>query len=96
MNRNHTEGICHIELTRGLVFLMAITCGFTVANIYLNQTLLVSMAHTFGVTVTQIGLVATLAQVGYALGNLFLVPLGDGGPDRDRRHIHNTCRWKAN
>ncbi|MBU7315404.1 MFS transporter [Paenibacillus oleatilyticus] len=64
-------------LTRSLVFLMALTCGFTVANVYINQTLLVGMAHTFQTTEVQIGLVATLVQIGYAFGNLFLVPLGD-------------------
>ncbi|WP_223067958.1 MFS transporter [Paenibacillus caui] len=77
MNLNDAEETFRPKLTHGLVFLMTLTCGFTVANVYLNQTLLASMAQTFGVTVAQIGLVATLAQVGYALGNLFLVPLGD-------------------
>ncbi|RAR38966.1 MFS transporter [Paenibacillus sp. MDMC362] len=64
-------------LTKGLVFLMAAASGFTVANVYLNQTLLVSMANTFHVSETSIGIVATLTQVGYAFGNLLLVPLGD-------------------
>lgn len=62
---------------KGLVLLMAAACGFTVANVYLNQTLLVSMANTFHVSENYIGIVATLTQVGYALGNLLLVPLGD-------------------
>ncbi len=56
---------------------MAVICGFTVANVYINQTLLVSIAHTFHVSETRIGIVATVTQVGYALGNLFIVPLGD-------------------
>ncbi|WP_231850638.1 MFS transporter [Brevibacillus brevis] len=56
---------------------MVITCGFTVANVYLNQTLLVDMAKTFDSTVAEIGGVTTLTQVGYAIGNLLLVPLGD-------------------
>lgn len=64
-------------LTKGLILLMAAACGFTVANVYLNQTLLVSMGNTFHVSATSIGIVATLTQVGYAFGNLFLVPLGD-------------------
>ncbi|MGG5739246.1 MULTISPECIES: MFS transporter [Bacillus cereus group] len=65
------------ELTQRFVLFMAIICGFTVANVYINQTLLVSMAHTFHVSETRIGIAATVTQVGYALGNLFLVPLGD-------------------
>lgn len=35
------------------------------------------MANTFHVSENYIGIVATLTQVGYALGNLLLVPLGD-------------------
>ncbi|MCY7905748.1 MFS transporter [Bacillus inaquosorum] len=66
-----------ISLSRGLIFLMAVTSGFTVANVYINQTLLVSMAGTFHVTAAQAGMIATLAQIGYAAGNLLLVPLGD-------------------
>ncbi|ALC83162.1 MFS transporter [Bacillus gobiensis] len=64
-------------LTKRMVWLLSATAGFTVANVYLNQTLLVSMADSFGVSATQIGMIATLSQIGYALGNLFLVPLGD-------------------
>jgi len=65
------------DIPKGLVILMATVCGFTVANVYLNQTLLVSMSSTFHVSAASIGIIATLAQIGYALGNLFLVPLGD-------------------
>ncbi len=57
-----------ISLSRGLIFLMAVTSGFTVANVYFNQTLLVSMAGTFHVTAAQAGMIATLAQIGYAAG----------------------------
>jgi predicted MFS family arabinose efflux permease len=70
-----SEETSHIP--KGLVLLMATVCGFTVANVYLNQTLLVSMSSTFHVSAASIGIVATLAQIGYALGNLLLVPLGD-------------------
>ncbi|MCL9635854.1 MFS transporter [Bacillus zanthoxyli] len=65
------------DLSKGLVLLMATVCGFTVANVYLNQTLLVSMSASFHVSAASIGIIATLAQIGYALGNLLLVPLGD-------------------
>lgn len=66
-----------IMLTKRIVWLLSATAGFTVANVYLNQTLLVSMADSFAVSETQIGMIATLSQIGYAFGNLFLVPLGD-------------------
>ncbi|UYT88964.1 MFS transporter [Priestia megaterium] len=70
-----SEEMSHIP--KGLVLLMATVCGFTVANVYLNQTLLVSMSSTFHVSAASIGIIATLSQIGYALGNLLLVPLGD-------------------
>ena len=60
-----------------LVWLMAITCGLVVANLYYNQPLLVEISTTFGVTESRASLVATATQVGYTLGLLFLVPLGD-------------------
>nr|WP_226000445.1 MFS transporter [Paenibacillus sp. BJ-4] len=56
---------------------MAAACGFAVANVYLNQTLLVDITETFGATEAAVAIVTTLTQVGYALGNLILVPLGD-------------------
>lgn len=65
------------DISKGLVLLMATVCGFTVANVYLNQTLLVSMSASFHVSAASIGIIATLAQIGYALGNLLIVPLGD-------------------
>jgi len=60
-----------------LVWLMAITCGLVVANLYYNQPLLVDIGATFGITESKASLVATATQVGYTLGLLFMVPLGD-------------------
>ncbi len=56
---------------------MSFAAGTTVANLYYNQPLLEQMRETFSVTVVEIGWVATLTQVGYAGGMLFLVPMGD-------------------
>lgn len=64
-------------LAASLVWLMAVTCGLVVANIYYNQPLLVAISHTFGLSESQASLVATITQVGYTLGLLFVVPLGD-------------------
>ncbi|WP_243900286.1 MFS transporter [Hymenobacter defluvii] len=60
-----------------LVWLMAITCGLVVANLYYNQPLLVEISDTFSITEGRASLVATATQVGYTLGLLFMVPLGD-------------------
>jgi predicted MFS family arabinose efflux permease len=60
-----------------LVWLMALTCGLVVANIYYNQPLLAAIGRTFHVPDSQASLVATATQVGYTLGMLLVVPLGD-------------------
>ncbi|SNC68154.1 Predicted arabinose efflux permease, MFS family [Hymenobacter gelipurpurascens] len=65
------------HLAPALVWLMAITCGLVVANIYYNQPLLAEIGRTFGLTESRVSLVATITQVGYTLGLLFVVPLGD-------------------
>jgi predicted MFS family arabinose efflux permease len=56
---------------------MAAGCGLSVANLYYNQPLLVDIARDFRVGDRDMGLVTTLSQVGYALGLLCFVPLGD-------------------
>ncbi|OGX82721.1 MFS transporter [Hymenobacter coccineus] len=65
------------RLDNALVWLMALTCGLVVANIYYNQPLLAAIGRTFGVSDSQASLVATATQVGYTLGILLVVPLGD-------------------
>lgn len=60
-----------------LLGVMAVACGISVANLYYGQPLLADIGRTFHVTSAQLGMVAMLTQVGYALGLLFFVPLGD-------------------
>jgi predicted MFS family arabinose efflux permease len=57
--------------------LFSVTCALAVANVYFAQPLLASMAESLGVASGLIGVVVTATQVGYALGLLFIVPLGD-------------------
>ncbi|MCC3151689.1 MFS transporter [Hymenobacter sp. BT770] len=64
-------------LDNALVWLMAITCGLVVANIYYNQPLLAAIGRTFHLSDSSASLVATATQIGYTLGMLFVVPLGD-------------------
>jgi predicted MFS family arabinose efflux permease len=65
------------QLDTALVWLMALTCGLVVANIYYNQPLLAAIGRTFHIPDSQASLVATATQVGYTLGMLLVVPLGD-------------------
>ena len=64
-------------LRRELILLFAVACGLSVANLYYAQTVLGSIANTFHSGSATVGLTVTLAQVGYALGLAFLVPVGD-------------------
>src|SRR5689334_10999705 len=64
-------------LTRGMLWLMTIATGMIVANNYYNQPLLGLMARDFGVAESRISNIAMLTQIGYAMGLLLLVPLGD-------------------
>lgn len=56
---------------------MAATCGLVVANNYYNQPLLAEFAQHFSVPDRSAGQVSILTQMGYALGMLFLLPMGD-------------------
>ncbi|WP_247882899.1 MFS transporter [Azospirillum brasilense] len=57
--------------------IFAAAAGLSVANIYAAQPLLDAMARDFGIPPAAIGLVVTLTQLGYGLGLIVLVPLGD-------------------
>lgn len=65
------------ELTTGLTILMAIATGLVVASNYYAQPLLDTIAGQFNLTTNMAGFIVTAAQLGYATGLLFLVPLGD-------------------
>ena len=60
-----------------LIFILALGAGFSVAAIYYAQPLLPLMGATLNLSVEGMGLIPTLTQAGYALGILFLLPLGD-------------------
>ena len=65
------------ELKRWQIVLMAICTGLIVANIYYCQPLVVLISKEFGVAESSAGVITFLTQLGYALGLLFFVPLGD-------------------
>jgi predicted MFS family arabinose efflux permease len=66
----------------GLLFLLSAAAGLTVANLYYAQPLAAAMAADLGVPAKAIGASLVATQVGYALGMVLLVPLGDS---RERR-----------
>ncbi|WP_229700336.1 MFS transporter [Streptomyces kronopolitis] len=56
---------------------MSVATGLSVAGNYFAQPLLNVIGHDLGLSTSTAALVVTVAQVGYALGLLLLVPLGD-------------------
>ncbi|MFJ3207122.1 MFS transporter [Streptomyces flaveolus] len=60
-----------------LVALLAVASGMTVANLYYAQPLLSTLSGVFHTSTATAGTLITLTQVGYVVGMLFLVPLGD-------------------
>lgn len=60
-----------------ITLLLAVLCGLSAANLYYAQPLLGLLADSFGVAEGRAALVVTVTQVGYAVGLLLLVPLGD-------------------
>jgi len=65
------------QLSNPVLYLMSISAGLVVANLYYNQPLLHQMAVDFGVSQSTVSNVALSTQLGYALGLLFIIPLGD-------------------
>jgi predicted MFS family arabinose efflux permease len=59
------------------VLLFGAACGLSVANIYFAHPLLDAIAHAFAIEPATIGIVVTITQIGYALGLILIVPLGD-------------------
>lgn len=66
-----------ISQDRALLWLMAIACGLCAGANYYCQPLVHSIQQYFNVPESQVALTVTFAQVSYALGLLFIVPVGD-------------------
>ena len=64
-------------LPSSILWLMTVGAGLVVANLYYNQPLLGMISRDFNVPESVAGRIAMLTQIGYALGLLLIVPLGD-------------------
>ncbi|MBK0380462.1 MFS transporter [Mucilaginibacter sp. SD-g] len=71
------SSIAHPQLTKATLWVMTITTGLVVANLYYNQPLLNDIATTFHVSNGKAGQVSMYTQIGYAAGMFFIVPLAD-------------------
>lgn len=60
-----------------MIWLLAIACGMTVANLYYSQPLLAQMAAFWHTSESNMGSICALLMSGYGTGILLFVPLGD-------------------
>lgn len=65
------------ELSAWLVFLMAFAIGVAVASNYYAQPLLHSITNDLHIAIKHAGFIIMAAQFSYAVGLLFITPLGD-------------------
>lgn len=64
-------------IPRGVLLMMSVMAGFTVANLYYNQPLIEMISVELGVNHVMTNLITVFTQVGYAAGLLFVVSMGD-------------------
>lgn len=64
-------------ITKKQIYIMSVTAGISVANIYYNQPILNIIAKDLHVSHLAVGNLPTFSQIGYGLGLFFVSPLGD-------------------
>jgi Arabinose efflux permease len=72
-----SSGAAERGLSKAQTAALAVAAGLSVANIYYAQPLLDLMAHDLQMSPAVLGLVVVCTQVGYGLGLIFIVPIGD-------------------
>jgi len=60
-----------------LIMFLATACGIIVANLYYAQPLVGVISSSIGLSANSSGFIVTLTQIGYVVGLLFVVPMGD-------------------
>lgn len=64
-------------LKKSFILLLSFAVGTMAANIYYSQPILALLAESLGLRSDAAGLIMTFTQIGYGLGVLFVIPLGD-------------------
>ncbi|UVK57264.1 MFS transporter [Mesorhizobium sp. AR02] len=64
-------------MDNGLLAILAVAAGLTVANNYYNQAMLGLLAHQFALSAGAVSALPVVTQLGNVIGILFLAPLGD-------------------
>ncbi len=60
-----------------VILLLSLACGIVVASIYYVQPLIGPISRDLGLSTARAGILVTVTQVGYAIGLVLIVPLGD-------------------
>lgn len=71
------DGEKTVKMTSFLAALFAVCSGLAIGNLYWAQPLLVQITNGFGLSAASGGLLVTATQIGYAIGILLILPLGD-------------------
>lgn len=66
-----------VRMSADLAVLFAVAAGLAVGNLYWAQPLLAVISQDLGIPASQSAFLVTATQMGYALGILLIVPLGD-------------------
>ena len=67
----------HRPIPAWMTLLLAAACGMIAANIYYAQPLVGPISRSLGLSPGAAGLIVTCTQIGYGMGLLLVVPLGD-------------------
>jgi predicted MFS family arabinose efflux permease len=65
------------NFSKQLLIVLTIICAIGVANLYYDQVLLTNISKSFSVSASLSGVLITAIQIGYTIGLLLIVPLGD-------------------
>jgi predicted MFS family arabinose efflux permease len=79
MDADHTNtpDLPFPPLGPGLLAILAVSSGLTVANNYTNQAMLGLLAHDFALSPAMIAIVPVVTQLGNTAGIVLIAPLGD-------------------
>ncbi len=78
-----------------LTILLATACGIIVANLYYAQPLVGVISSSLGLSESTSGFIVTLTQIGYVVGLLFIVPMGDIVENRRLVVVSLLVTWIA-
>lgn len=66
-----------VSLRQNTLWLLTIACTISIGSLYYNQPLLALISTDLHISVSDVSAIPTLTQIGYAIGLLLFVPLGD-------------------